>query len=90
MKLIHKAELSVSTYDTAWVAMVPSPNSSNEPCFPDCLSWLLENQCCDGSWACPHHHPFLKKDVLSSTLACILALKKWGVGQEQIIKGVLP
>ncbi|KAK6149559.1 hypothetical protein DH2020_017084 [Rehmannia glutinosa] len=79
-KLIHKAELSVSTYDTAWVAMVPSPNSSQEPCFPDCLNWLLENQCRDGSWAQPHHHLLLQKDVLSSTLACILALKKWGVG----------
>nr|A0A2K9RFY0.1 RecName: Full=Ent-kaurene synthase TSP4, chloroplastic; AltName: Full=Terpene synthase 4; Short=VacTPS4 [Vitex agnus-castus]AUT77123.1 ent-kaurene synthase [Vitex agnus-castus] len=86
--LIHKAELSVSTYDTAWVAMVPSPNSSQEPCFPDCLSWLLQNQCCDGSWACPHHHPLLKKDVLCSTLACVLALKKWGVGEEKINRGV--
>ncbi|KAL0306082.1 UNVERIFIED_CONTAM: Ent-kaurene synthase TSP4, chloroplastic [Sesamum radiatum] len=87
-KLIHKAELSVSTYDTAWVAMVPSPYSSEEPCFPDCLNWLLENQCRDGSWARPHHHSFLQKDVLSSTLACVLALRKWGVGEEQIKRGV--
>lgn len=70
--------------------MVPSPNSSQEPCFPDCLNWLLENQCHDGSWARPHHHPLLKKDVLSSTLACILALKKWGVGEEHINRGVFP
>nr|WJZ49122.1 putative ent-kaurene [Scutellaria barbata] len=87
-KLVRKAEISVSTYDTAWVAMVPSPNSSQEPCFPDCLNWLLENQCHDGSWACPHHHPLLKKDILASTLACVLALKKWGVGEEQIDKGL--
>ncbi|KAL0398959.1 UNVERIFIED_CONTAM: Ent-kaurene synthase TSP4, chloroplastic [Sesamum radiatum] len=87
-KLIHKAELSVSTYDTAWVAMVPSPHSLEEPCFPDCLNWLLENQCHDGSWARPHHHPLLQKDVLSSTLACVLALRKWGVGEEQIKRGV--
>nr|AZB50370.1 terpene synthase 2 [Nepeta racemosa] len=87
-KLFHKDELSVSTYDTAWVAMVPSPTSSEEPCFPGCLTWLLENQCRDGSWARPHHHSLLKKDVLSSTLACILALKKWGVGEEQINKGL--
>nr|AHJ59325.1 kaurene synthase 2 [Salvia miltiorrhiza f. alba] len=87
-KLFHKDELSVSTYDTAWVAMVPSPTSLEEPCFPDCLNWLLENQCHDGSWARPHHHPLLKKDVLSSTLACILALKKWGVGEEQIKRGL--
>ncbi|KAG8386548.1 hypothetical protein BUALT_Bualt03G0159800 [Buddleja alternifolia] len=86
--LIHKAELSVSTYDTAWVAMVPSPHSIKEPCFPDSVNWLLENQCHDGSWARPHHHPLLKKDVLSSTLACILALRKWGVGEEHINRGV--
>lgn len=70
--------------------MVPSPTSSEEPCFPACLNWLLENQCHDGSWARPHHHHMLKKDVLSSTLACILALKKWGVGEEQINRGVFP
>ncbi|KAL7130567.1 hypothetical protein ABFS83_13G142500 [Erythranthe nasuta] len=87
-KLIHKAEYSISTYDTAWVAMVPSPNSPTEPCFPNCLNWLLENQCCNGSWARPHHHSLLQKDVLSSTLACVLALKKWGVGEEQINRGV--
>ncbi|CAA0818037.1 Ent-kaur-16-ene synthase- chloroplastic [Striga hermonthica] len=86
-KLIQKAELSISTYDTAWVAMVPSPNSFQEPCFPGCLEWLLENQCPDGSWARSHHHPLLKKDVLSSTLACLLALRRWGVGEEQIKKG---
>ncbi|KAK4491864.1 hypothetical protein RD792_002643 [Penstemon davidsonii] len=86
-KLIHEPELSISTYDTAWVAMVPSPNSSHEPYFPDCVNWLLENQCQNGSWARPHHHRLLQKDVLSSTLACILALKKWGVGEEQITRG---
>ncbi|KAH6777168.1 Terpenoid cyclases/Protein prenyltransferases superfamily protein [Perilla frutescens var. frutescens] len=87
-KLFNKNEVSISTYDTAWVAMVPSPTSSEEPCFPHCLNWLLENQCHDGSWARPHHHPLLKKDVLSSTLACILALQKWGVGVEQINRGL--
>ncbi|KAL6567607.1 Ent-kaurene synthase TSP4, chloroplastic [Orobanche gracilis] len=86
--LIHKPELSISTYDTAWVSMVPSPDSSREPCFPDCLDWLLQNQCHDGSWSRPHHHSLLQKDVLSSTLACVLALRKWGVGEEQILRGV--
>ncbi|KAL7130570.1 hypothetical protein ABFS83_13G142600 [Erythranthe nasuta] len=87
-KLIQKTEISISTYDTAWVAMVPSPNSPQEPCFPNCLNWLLENQCCNGSWARPHHHSLLQKDVLSSTLASVLALRKWGVGEEQINRGV--
>nr|A0A5P8DI06.2 RecName: Full=Ent-atiserene synthase KSL1, chloroplastic; Flags: Precursor [Isodon japonicus] len=91
-KLFKKKEVSRSTYDTAWVGMVPSPFSSEEPCFPDCLFWLLQNQCPDGSWAQPHHHSLspslLNKDVLSSTLASILALQKWGLGQRHIAKGL--
>ncbi|KAK9266673.1 hypothetical protein L1049_005509 [Liquidambar formosana] len=30
----------------------------------------------------------LVKDTLSSTLACVLALKRWGVGEEQMNKGI--
>ncbi|EPS58372.1 hypothetical protein M569_16442, partial [Genlisea aurea] len=87
-KLLKKPEVSISTYDTAWVAMVPSQNSSKDPFFKGSLNWLLENQCPDGSWALPHHHNLLRKDVLSSTLACVLALKKWGVGAEQVERGM--
>lgn len=85
-KMLEKVELSVSAYDTSWVAMTPSPSSQNAPLFPQCLSWLLENQHEDGSWGLDH--PSLKKDMLSSTLACILALKKWGTGERQISKGL--
>ncbi|XP_009106668.1 ent-kaur-16-ene synthase, chloroplastic isoform X1 [Brassica rapa] len=85
-KMLEKVELSVSAYDTSWVAMVPSPSSQSAPLFPQCLSWLLENQHEDGSWGLDH--PSLKKDMLSSTLACILALKKWGTGERQISKGL--
>ena len=85
--MFDKVELSVSPYDTAWVAMVPSPYSSQTPNFPQCLNWLLENQSHDGSWGLPHLHPLLIKDALSSTLACVLALKRWGVGEEQRDKG---
>ncbi|XP_018455705.2 ent-kaur-16-ene synthase, chloroplastic isoform X3 [Raphanus sativus] len=85
--LLEKVELSVSAYDTSWVAMVPSPSSQTAPLFPQCLSWLLENQHEDGSWGLDHH-PSLKKDMLSSTLACVLALKKWGTGERQISKGL--
>uniref|UniRef100_A0A6N2LUG6 ent-kaurene synthase n=1 Tax=Salix viminalis TaxID=40686 RepID=A0A6N2LUG6_SALVM len=87
-KMFDKIELSVSSYDTAWVAMVPSPNCSETPCFPECTKWILDNQLGDGSWSLPHRHPLLVKDALSSTLACILALKRWGVGEEQINKGL--
>nr|XP_018628340.1 ent-kaur-16-ene synthase, chloroplastic isoform X5 [Nicotiana tomentosiformis] len=88
-ELFHKVEISVSSYDTAWVAMVPSPHSAEVPCFPECLDWVLQNQLEDGSWALPHHRPSLLKDVLSSTLACVLALQKWGVGEELISRGLL-
>lgn len=86
--MFDKVELSVSSYDTAWVAMVPSPYSSQTPYFPQCVNWLLENQFHDGSWGLPDPHPLLMKDALSSTLACVLALKRWGVGEEQINKGI--
>ncbi|CAM8929336.1 unnamed protein product [Rhodiola kirilowii] len=86
--MFDKVELSVSAYDTAWVAMVPSPTSPNNPCFPQCLNWLLNNQLLDGSWGINPHEPMLVKDMLSSTLACVLSLKKWGVGEEQMNKGV--
>ncbi|XP_015170847.1 LOW QUALITY PROTEIN: beta-phellandrene synthase (neryl-diphosphate-cyclizing), chloroplastic-like [Solanum tuberosum] len=83
-----KVELSPSSYDTAWVAMVPSKHSLNEPCFPQCLDWIIENQREDGSWGLKPSHPLLLKDSLSSTLACLLALSKWRVGDEQIKRGL--
>nr|AFJ67801.1 zingiberene synthase-like protein [Solanum habrochaites]AFJ67806.1 zingiberene synthase-like protein [Solanum habrochaites]AFJ67807.1 zingiberene synthase-like protein [Solanum habrochaites] len=83
-----KVELSPSSYDTAWVAMVPSKHSLNEPCFPQCLDWIIENQREDGSWGLNPSHPLLLKDSLSSTLACLLALTKWRVGDEQIKRGL--
>ncbi|KAK1425274.1 hypothetical protein QVD17_20624 [Tagetes erecta] len=89
-KLFNNVELSVSSYDTAWVAMVPSPNSPKSPCFPECLNWLITNQLNDGSWGLVNHnhnHPLLK-DSLSSTLACIVALKRWNVGEDQVNKGL--
>lgn len=87
----NNVHLSVSSYDTAWVAMLPSPNHSHSPCFPQSLHWLLHNQLHDGSWrALPHPNPhsLLLKDALSSTLASILALKRWGVGEQLIHKGL--
>ncbi|CAH1447740.1 unnamed protein product [Lactuca virosa] len=89
-KLFTNVELSVSSYDTAWVAMVPSPNSPDSPCFPDCLNWLMENQLRDGSWGggLLHHHSSLPKDTLASTLACVVALKRWNAGEHQINKGL--
>ncbi|KDP20673.1 hypothetical protein JCGZ_21144 [Jatropha curcas] len=84
-EMLHKVDLSVSPYDTAWVAMVPAGDS---PRFPGSLQWILENQNPDGSWASHSTDPLLIKDSLSSTLACILALRRWDVGQTLVCKGL--
>nr|AKO82513.1 ent-kaurene synthase [Champereia manillana var. longistaminea] len=81
-------ELSVSPYDTAWVAMVPSLSSPEAPQFPQCVNWLLDNQLPDGSWGLFPRHQLLLRDAIASTLACILALKRWDVGEEQVNKGL--
>ncbi|KAI4323262.1 hypothetical protein L6164_022882 [Bauhinia variegata] len=86
--MLDKAELSVSSYDTAWVAMIPSPNSPEDPLFPQCLNWLLDNQLSDGSWGLVHGDSSLRKDSLLSTLACVLALKQWGVAEQHICRGL--
>lgn len=67
--------------------MVPS-HSSQAPRFSRCVDWILGNQLNDGSWGLPQQSVRWLKDDLSSTLACILALKRWGVGEEQITKGI--
>ncbi|KAI9160226.1 hypothetical protein LWI28_006333 [Acer negundo] len=87
-KLFDKIELSISSYDTAWVAMVPSPDSPLDPCFPECINWLMDNQLHDGSWGLSDHPSWLVKDALSCTLATVLALKRWCVGEDQMNKGI--
>lgn len=86
-EMFNKVELSVSAYDTAWVARVPSLGFPESPRFPRSLSWLLNNQLRDGSWGFLDRHLLLIKDSLLSTLACVLALKQWGVGERQINRG---
>ncbi|CAI8587494.1 unnamed protein product [Vicia faba] len=86
--MFNKVELSISSYDTAFVAMIPSSTSPHAPFFPQCLNWLLDNQLVDGSWGLPDRHPLLKNDAILSTLACILALKQWGIGEDKMNKGL--
>ncbi|CAL1399989.1 unnamed protein product [Linum trigynum] len=90
-------ELSVSPYDTAWVAMVGRNNNNDgsrqqqlQPRFPQCLRWVAENQQPDGSWAShpAGADPLLVKDSLSSTLASVLALRSWGVADELVHRGL--
>ncbi|PAN21178.1 hypothetical protein PAHAL_3G447900 [Panicum hallii] len=77
-----------SAYDTAWVAMVPAAaGSPPSPRYPGCVDWILRSQRRDdGSWGAGD--PSLRKDALSSTLACVLALTTWGVGGDAVAKGL--
>jgi hypothetical protein len=94
-QLLDPDAASPSPYDTAWVAMVPSSSSPpRAPRFPRCLDWILRNQNADGSWrpkldGAGAVDPSLVKDALSSTMACVLALTTWGVGDRHVKKGSL-
>nr|CBX87013.1 KS protein [Triticum aestivum] len=87
-KQLHKVELLPSPYDTAWVAMVPLRGSPRTPCFPQCVEWILQNQHENGSWDNNDLGSSANKNVLLSTLACVLALEKWNLGQEHIRRGL--
>ncbi|KAJ0965997.1 hypothetical protein J5N97_027135 [Dioscorea zingiberensis] len=82
--------LPSSAYDTAWVAMIPDPGQPHRPKFQSCLDWILGNQNGDGGfWADLDHLMHLPSlDSLTATLACMLALKKWGLGSQNIDKGL--
>ncbi|KAJ8753007.1 hypothetical protein K2173_008742 [Erythroxylum novogranatense] len=91
-EVLGNVKLSTSPYDTAWVAMVPSRDEEkkkqSEPLFPECLDWVIKHQQPDGSWCFDQPHPLLIKDSLSSTLACVLALNKWSVGEQLVNNGL--
>lgn len=80
--------LPPSAYNTAWLAMIPNPRQPDCPLFKGCLDWVLRNQNTGGFWgdqtAC--HGPTL--DCLTATLACMVALRTWNVGDAAIHKGI--
>nr|AOG18237.1 diterpene synthase [Taiwania cryptomerioides] len=79
-------EISVSPYDTAWVARVPAFDGSGEPQFPSCLRWIIDNQLTDGSWGESHH--FHVRDRILNTLGCVIALKTWNVATGGVNRGL--
>nr|AOG18231.1 diterpene synthase [Taiwania cryptomerioides] len=83
---IKRTHTPVSAYDTAWLAIVPSLENLQLPQFPQCLSWIMENQLWDGSWGLLDF-PYIK-DNLSHTLACLIALRRWNVGTENVEMGL--
>ena len=78
-------EITVSAYDTAWVALVQDVNGSGCPQFPSSLEWIVNNQLPDGSWG--DHLIFLAHDRIINTLACVIALTFWNVHPTKCQKG---
>ncbi|KAF9614680.1 hypothetical protein IFM89_019808 [Coptis chinensis] len=85
LQSVDDGELSVSPYDTAWVALVKDINGNDAPQFPSSLEWIVNNQFPDGSWG---HSFFSAYDRLRCTLACVVALKTWNCDQEKWEKGM--
>ncbi|XP_059299406.1 ent-copalyl diphosphate synthase 1-like isoform X2 [Lycium ferocissimum] len=79
LQSMEDGEISVSAYDTAWVALVKDIN--NSPQFPSSLEWIANNQLADGSWG--DKSIFLAHDRIINTLACVIALKSWNVHHDK-------
>ncbi|GKA76901.1 geranyllinalool synthase [Tanacetum coccineum] len=72
-----------SAYDTPWLALIPHPQEHSAPFFKGCLEWLLNNQKEEGYWG---NLPTI--NALPATLVCMVVLRKWGFGKENIEKGL--
>ncbi|KAK6940813.1 Terpene synthase, N-terminal domain [Dillenia turbinata] len=82
---MEDGEISVSPYDTAWVALVKDIHGSEKPQFPSSLQWIIDNQFEDGSWGDTLFNAY---DRILNTLACVVALKFWNVQPQQQEKGM--
>ncbi|KAE9590443.1 putative ent-copalyl diphosphate synthase [Lupinus albus] len=80
-------EITVSAYDTAWVALVEDVNGSGAPQFPSTLEWIAKNQNPDGSWG--DSEIFIAHDRIINTLACVVALRSWNLHPEKCEKGMV-
>lgn len=88
LRSMGDGEISISAYDTAWVALVKSLNNGDDgPQFPSCIDWIAQNQLPDGSWG--HDIFFLAQDRIINTLACIIALKSWKIHDDTCTKGMV-
>nr|AJT55221.1 copalyl diphosphate synthase 3 [Andrographis paniculata] len=79
-------EITVSPYDTAWVAMVEDIAGGGKPQFPSSLDWISGNQLSDGSWG--DAEIFSIYDRIINTLGCVAALKTWNLHPHQAQKGI--
>ncbi|CAA7395410.1 unnamed protein product [Spirodela intermedia] len=86
LRSMSDGKISISAYDTAWVALVPNLSGAGGPQFPSSLKWIEENQLPDGSWG--DGELFIAHDRLMNTLACVIALKSWGVCPDRSQRGI--
>ncbi|EEF40889.1 Alpha-bisabolene synthase, putative [Ricinus communis] len=80
--------IAASAYDTAWLAMVPNNSDPSQPMFMNCVNWVLINQKEVGFWGEGDGHGMPTIECLPATIACMIALKKWNIGQTMINKGM--
>ncbi|XP_062145499.1 ent-copalyl diphosphate synthase 1 isoform X1 [Alnus glutinosa] len=83
---MEDGEITISAYDTAWVALVEDIHGSGLPQFPSSLEWIADNQLPDGSWG--DSEIFFGYDRIINTLACVIALKSWNIHPEKYEKGI--
>lgn len=77
--------ISISPYDTAWVALLENIDGGGSPQFPSALEWIAQNQLSDGSWG--DAHVFSAHDRLLNTLACVIALRSWNIHPDKSENG---
>ncbi|KAL0312160.1 UNVERIFIED_CONTAM: Peregrinol diphosphate synthase TPS1, chloroplastic [Sesamum radiatum] len=85
LSTIDEGRISVSPYDTAWIALI-KVDGRGTPQFPSCLEWIAQHQLPDGSWGDQRY--FCAYDRLVNTLACVVALRSWNVHADQSKKGI--
>lgn len=85
LSTIDDGRISISPYDTAWIALIENIDGSGTPQFPSSLEWIAQNQLSDGSWGVADE--FSVCDRLLNTLACVVALRSWNYHQDKSEKG---
>ncbi|KAF3338370.1 ent-copalyl diphosphate synthase 1 [Carex littledalei] len=87
LKSINDGEITVSPYDTAWVALIKDVNGGEGPQFPSSLEWIVSNQLPDGSWGDAGF--FSAHDRMINTLACVIVLTSWRIHPERRNTGLV-
>nr|UVC58042.1 CPS10 protein [Isodon rubescens] len=86
LSTIEDGRISVSPYNTAWIALIKNIDGRDLPQFPSSLTWIVHHQLPDGSWGDQHY--FNVYDRLVNTIACVIALRSWNVHADKIDRGI--